>query len=610
MSGITKVLKWLWRAVRAAQTVTVTLLFLIVVVAVIGALFADRSVKVPDGAALVVAPRGTIVETTSPANPWAVMPGQFNSQPAEVLLRDMVKAIRAAKDDDRIKALVLALDNLAGAGPAKLAYLATVIEDFKTSGKPVIALGHSYSQSQYYLAAHADEIYMSPLGAVMLTGYGAYRPYFKSGLDKLKANVHVFRVGTFKSAVEPFIRDDMSPEAKQANLSLLSVLWDRYLGSVSDARGLPEGALAEAIADMADRLRAAGGDMARMALESGLVDGLESRQATRNRLIETVGPSDNGDTFKQINMATYLAAVGQDKPAGRDKIAVIAARGEILMGDHGANRTGAESLSRLIRQARNDDKVKALVFRIDSPGGSAAASEIIRQELVATQQAGIPVIASFSTLAASGGYWIAATTDEIWSEPTTITGSIGIFGMLPTFEETLDEVGIHTDGVGTTPWSGAMSATRPLAEPVKDMIQQSIEAGYRRFLALVAEGRDMTPEDVDTVAQGRVWAGATALDLGLVDKLGSIDDAIEAAAARAGTDSYRVAYFERPPTTAERLAKLLFSATGALGLDVEPPATPDPIAAFAHRLFDDAALVWRLNDPNAAYALCSECPVP
>lgn len=562
----------------------------------------DEPPKIANGSALVLAPSGILVEQLTAVSP-ADRIASGGRAPSETLVRDMVTAIRRAKDDDRISTLVIETDRLAGAGASKLHYLGEVIEEFKQSGKPVIAYGGGYSQGQYLLAAHADEVLMHPMGAVLLTGYGSFPTYMRAGLEKLDINVHVFKVGTYKSAVEPLLRDDMSDEVKEANGALLGTLWDDYVNTIARKRALDPQAIFGMYASLSEDLAARDGDLAQLALDAGFVDELKTRIEFRQAMIERVGKSSGGN-FKQISMSGYLAAT-ESTEGGSDKIAVIVAAGAIADGEQKAGTVGGDTVARKIRSAMNDDAVKAIVLRVDSPGGSSFASEVIRQQLGAARDAGKPVIISMGSVAASGGYWISTLADEIWAEPTTITGSIGIFSIFFTLEDSLDKIGIHVDGVGTTPLSGAFNVTTALPDLAGDLIQQSINKGYEDFLARVGEARGMTRDQVDAIAQGRVWAGRTALDLGLVDALGNIDAAIAAAAARANTDDYRVIYIEDSPSFRDRLLNnlltrlpsdfaLMFTAEGHME------------RAIAN-LGKDARALLSLNDPNHVYAICMDC---
>lgn len=612
MSLLAKIFNGIFRVLQAIQAVVVSVVFLMVILfalAVWNAVPDSDPVIVPANAALVLNPEGVIVEQLTARDITEIIVSD-DSGPGETLLRDVVAAIRRARDDDRITALVLSLDYMAGAGASQLHYIGSVIEEFKESGKPVLAYSDGFTQSQYLIAAHADEIYLNPFGSVLLTGYGVYPTYYKSGLEKLKATVNVFRVGTYKTFAEPYLRDDMSDDAKEAYAQAIHVLWDAYVEEITSARDIDPGDFRAGIQTIGDRLKEAGGDFAQLALDQGLVDGLMTRAEWTRHLAGVVGV--NGSNYSHIDLADYVA-VNANTPESGPKVAIVVARGSILDGEQSAGTIGGDTLARLIRTARERNDVKAIVLRIDSGGGSVFASEVIRREVEATQAKGIPVIASMGAVAASGGYWIATTADEIWAAPTTITGSIGIVAILPTFERSLDAIGVHKDGVGTTPLAGGFDPMRPLSPEIKDIIQQSIENGYQRFLDRVADGRDMTVEAVDAVAQGRIWTGSDALALGLVDKLGTLDQAVAAAAAVAELDDYSTIYVEDAPSNEQRLAEYFFAdaaiADGWGGSKVRGALRPGPLQRALQEFEDELSALMALNDPNAAYALCMDCRI-
>ena len=474
----------------------------------------------------------------------------------ETLLKDIIDVIDHAKDDQRVQALVLDLHDMGNAATSKLADIGEALKRFKTGGKPIYASGDYYGQQQYYLAAHADRLYTASMGGVALTGFGIYRNYFKSALEKLMIQFHVFRVGTYKSALEPFLRDDMSEYAKEANLLWLSVLWNAYTGSIAEMRGLPREAVDDYINNVSVNLSMVKGDTAQLALDHGLVDALKTRDEVREELIALVGEDAEEMTINQIQFDDYLAAIEPQRRQDREdtsKVGVIVAKGIILDGVQPAGKIGGDTLTDLIRQARLDDEVKALVLHIDSPGGSALASEIIHREIELIRQSGKPVIASMSSIAASGGYWIASAANEIWAAPTTITGSIGIYSAVATFEKSLDYLGVHNDGVGTTRVADAFDTARPLNPIVADSMEQVIQHNYQRFIKTVSEGRNLTLQDVEKIAQGRVWAGKTAKELGLVDQFGNLQDAVQSAANMANLKDYDVIYLEQPLTAREKL---------------------------------------------------------
>ena len=529
----------------------------------------------------------------------------------EVLVRDVVKVLENAQKDRRIKALVLDLHGLTGGGLDKLRVVADAIDEFKTSEKPVYAIGDYFSQDQYYLAAHADSIYLNPMGGLMLEGYGRYGMYFKDMLEKLKVTTHIFRVGTYKSAVEPIMRNDMSEEAKEAEKQWLDGYWNQYKQDVAAARGIETSNFDETLEGLLGKFEAAGGDFAQYALENGWVDALKTREEVRQELIELVGEGDNRHGVNLTAYNTYLKVVNPPLPAienNIDKVAIVVAKGTILDGDQKAGTIGGDSTARLLRKARLDDSVKAVVLQIDSPGGSAFASEIIRQEVLQLQQAGKPVVASMSTYAASGGYWIAASTDRIIASPSTITGSIGVFGMFMTYENSLDYIGVHSDGVGSTELTG-FSVARPLAPEFGQILQRNVENTYGNFLSLVASSREMTVEEVDDVAQGRVWIGEDALELGLVDQLGTLEDAVSAAAEFAALEEYDTQYVQHSLSAQDLFWKEFFGQAMTYVGKWQFSNADSALVNEFKRVLKEFSVVNRLNDPKGTYVLCLPCDV-
>lgn len=528
--------RFCWNALTFARVATFNLLFLFLVIIVLIALSSSSPLPhVPEKAALVLAPEGFIVEELAgDAVERAIAELTGDAEP-ETLVADVLRAIDEATDDERIAVIHLALDPFAGAGPSTLHRITAALRTFRAAGKTVVASASSYGNGAYLLAASADEVLLHPQGMVFPDGYSSYRQYYRDGLDRLGVDVNVFKVGTYKSAVEPYLRDDMSPEAKEANLAWMGDLWSAWLEEVAAARGLEQAELVSIIDTFPARLQAAGGDLAEAALEARLVDRLTHPDEVRARLIELVGTaSDDENTYAQVSFEDYLAAVGEPDES-KNTIGIVVASGTILDGSHPPGTIGGDSTAELIRTAREDESVKAVVLRVDSPGGSAFASEVIRRELELTRNAGKPVVVSMGDVAASGGYWISTSADAIVAHPTTITGSIGIFGIFPTIQKPLAKyLGVHVDGVGTTPWSGALRIDREL-DPVAmaPALQAMIESGYRDFLERVAKARGKSPEEIDPIAQGRVWSGTDAFDLGLVDRLGDLDDAMSIAAEKA-----------------------------------------------------------------------------
>jgi protease-4 len=607
MAAIGAIFGVIWRLLDGLRRVLHLLLLLIIFGFVIGALSSSIPV-VPSRAALVVAPEGELVEQLS-GDPIqrAVEEAQGQGR-AETLLWDLTDAIRAAAEDDRIPVLVLDLEKFAGAGLPTLQELARAVRDFRASGKKVVAYGSQLLQEQYYVAAHADEIYVDPMGFVLIAGYERYRMFFKEAIDKLAVDVNVFRVGQYKSAVEVFTRNDMSPEEREESLVYLNSVWSTYEAEAVRARKLPAGAVSKYVAALAQAVAAAGGDAARVALEAKLITGVKSRHEVESRLIQLVGEDESDGSFNSVTASDYVHAVHAEetlKPDGTPRVGVVVASGEILDGDQPSGTIGGSSTARLIREARLDDTVKALVLRVDSPGGSVLASEEIYRELGALKAAGKPLVVSMGDLAASGGYYVAAPADEIWASPATLTGSIGIFAIIPTIDRTLDKVGVHVDGVGTTALSGQLRLDRPLGEGARSLLQSTISRGYQEFLDRVAAGRNKSREQVDQIAQGRVWSGVDAKRLGLVDHLGSFDEAVKAAARRAKLTEYETRFIEPELSVAQQLA--LQFQTGIIRLALRFEAARNPLAGAAARLDPLQREVERLGrfaTPNRLYAYC------
>lgn len=569
--------------------------------------------RLPAKAALVIHPEGEIVEQRA-GDPFqraiAEARGIGND---ETLLRDLVDAIDAAKSDERIQALVLDFDAMSGAGQPTLDEFARSVEAFRKSGKKVVAQGTAFSRDTYYVAAHADEIYVDPLGFVLLQGYDRYRMYFKGALDKLGVDMNVFRVGTYKSAVEPYTRQDMSEQDREESVAYLGSLWSTYVESVAKARGLKPDAILARVASLAEDVEAAGGNTAKVALQSRLVTGIKSSLEVEARVTELVGADEDTGSYKAVDLTDYLRVVRAENTLHKDadaRIGVIVASGEILDGFQPAGTIGGSSTAELIRDARRDDDVRALVLRVDSPGGSVLASEQIYREILAFRATGRPVVVSMGDLAASGGYYIAAPADEIWASPATITGSIGIFAAFPTINRALDKVGVSVDGVGTTPLSGEFRLDRPVGAAAAKLLQSTINHGYEEFLARVSSGRKKTRDEVDAIAQGRVWSGRDALKLGLVDRLGGFDEAVKGAAKRASLQQgkYSLDYLEPNLSWAQQLA-LNVKAWGVHSLFGRATAAlPQEALLRASRTLpplEQEALRWsRMAAPNHLYAYC------
>ncbi len=602
---LSRLFKGIWGAIDATRKVTVNLLFLVIVVALLVIVFSSDDPEIADKTALVIAPKGQLVEQLTAKGIEQMIDEARGTASPETLLKDVVDAIEAAKDDDRVEVLVLNLSSFSGARLTKLQDVGKAIDDFKTSGKKVVAMADFYGQDAYYLAAHADEIITHSMGAVILEGYGRYRMYYKEGIDKLGLDVHIFKVGTYKSAVEPYLLNGMSDYAKEANSEWLGDLWRIYLEDVAAARGTTPERLNEYAQGFAPVMGEANGDTAKAALDFGLADQALTRVEMRDYLIELVGEDEETHSYNKIAFAEYLKTLDDDRfghDAKGDRVGIVVARGMILDGTQPAGKIGGDSTAALIRQARNDEDVKAIVLRVDSGGGSAFASEVIRRECEAARADGKPVIASMGSVAASGGFWISTSTDQIWAHPSTITGSIGIFGMIPTYQRPLAEyLGVHVDGISTAPLAG-VRLDRALSPEIGDVIQLMIEHGYREFLQRVADSRGMTTEEVDAVAQGRVWSGTDAYELGLVDHLGDLDDAVAAAAELAELgDDYAVTYIEKKEKFKDKMIReMMAQAVGVTDQDLSTASALDEMLRQIERTAADFAA---LNDPNHAYVL-------
>jgi protease-4 len=614
-----------WKLLSVTRSIIINLIFFGILFALFAASTSEtEKIVVPEGSALVLNIVGDVVEQKRELNPIDEILSEAIKEQAEnpeVLISDITKTIAHAKNDDRIKILVLQLSSMRNVGLSKLQEIGAVLDDFKTSGKAIVALSDTYSQDQYYLASHADKLWLNPEGFMLFEGYGRYGIYFKSALEKLSINQHVFKVGTYKSAVEPYIRDDMSDAAKEANKLWLSDLWSQYKQDVAKQRNIEVDNFDESMDTLLVKLEASNGSFADYALANQWVDELKTREQMRNDLITLVGSNKKGTSFNQVSFSSYLAETSMPDPLSEamadknsDKVAIVVAKGTILDGNQKSGTIGGDSTARLLREARNNDDVKAVVLRVDSPGGSAFASEIIRQEVELLKAAGKPVVASMGTYAASGGYWISAPADKIIASPATITGSIGIFGMMMTFEDTLAKVGVYTDGVGTTDIAG-LSATRPLTENMGKLFQMNINRGYHKFLTLVSENRNMTIEEVDSVAQGRVWSGIRAKELGLVDELGDLDDAITAAASLAELEVYDTLLVEKQLSERDLMIQKIFGQQSYLAKLIKSedesgfsnPNKSSAVTQMLSLLTNEVEKLENFNDPQGMYILCTHC---
>jgi protease IV len=558
-----RLMRGTWNTLNFTRRLILNLILVVVLWLLFGALFRSAPI-LSDHTALVLDPQGSIVEQYSTDASERAIANISGEASKEILLRDLLDVIDEAALDSHIERIVLVPDQLS-AGISTLREIGQALDRFRAAKKDVVVVSEGMSQGQYYLAAHADQILLDPQGSVLLEGFANYRSYYRDALDQLGVDVHLIRVGQYKSAGEPYILNHASDAAKEADLFWMGGIWNEFLDEIASMRKLDAATLTDDVAHLDTLVPSFDGDLAKLALDRGLADKLATREQAR-QLLKSMGvPDESGETFRQVNWSDYLGMqVAEKLPDSRPQVAVVVAQGEIVQGERAQGEVGATTTVRLLRQARDDDQVKAVVLRVDSPGGDAYASEIIRREIDLIKAAGKPVIVSMGDVAASGGYWISMNADEIWAQPTTITGSIGIFGMFVTIPKTLEKIGIHTDGVATTPVAGAFDIRRPLNPQVETMLTSVIQKGYRDFIGKVAMARGKTADQVDEIAQGRVWSGTQARERGLVDKLGGLHDSIKAAAAMANLGSdYRSRYVENEISAWERFA-LSLSNSGAM----------------------------------------------
>ncbi len=608
---ISLVFKGIWKAITFVRLALTNLIFLLSVALVYFVYFYghDTQPQVEQPSALVLNLSGPIVEQSLYINPMDSFTSSLFGEeiPKENVLFDVVDTIRYAKDDEKITGLVLSLRDMPETNLTKLRYIAKALNEFKASGKPIYAIGAFYNQSQYYLASYADKIYLAPDGGVMLKGYSAFNLYYKTLLEKLDVTTHVFRVGTYKSAIEPFVRDDMSPAAKESATRWLTQLWGAFVDDVANNRNIDPKTLNPSMEEFLSQLKSVNGDLAALSIKLGLVDELATRQQLRVQLAEKFGASGD-DSYKAISYYDYRATMRDNFDVNADDIAIVVASGTIMDGQQPRGTVGGDTVAGLLRQARNDDKVKAVVLRVDSPGGSAFASEVIRNEVQALKDAGKPIVVSMSSLAASGGYWISMSADKIIAQPTTLTGSIGIFSVITTFEKGFNKLGIYTDGVGTSPFSGEGISTG-LSKGASQAFQMGIEHGYQRFISLVGDNRDLSLDAVDKVAQGRVWTGYDALQHGLVDQIGDFDDAVAEAAKMAQLENYNLYWVEEPLSPTEQfIQEFMKQVKISMGVDIQS-ILPPSLQPVAQQMEQHASLLQNFNDPKGYYAFCLNCEV-
>jgi protease-4 len=571
----------LWRGLDATRRFLFNLVFLLILIALFRGIFGGGLKPLAPKTALVLDLKGELVEERAGSVRDSIMSGLSGNARHLIQLRDVLTALDAAAKDDNISSVVLLLDEMDGGGLASLREIGAALERVKARGKTVVAWGGSYDQKRYLVASHASEIYLHPMGMVMIEGFGRHRNYYRDALDKVGVTVNLMKVGTYKSFAEPYIGNGPSDAAREADSFLYNALWANYTGEVEKARKLPAGSLAGGIEALPQRMEAAKGNAAKVALDWKLIDGIKTRDEVRAMLVKRGVYDDSNKTFRQVGLDEYVARNPQ-RMLG-DAVAVVVASGDITEGNGGPGMVGGIATSNLIRAARDDKSVKAVVLRVNSPGGSAYGSELIRRELELTRAAGKPVVVSMGDVAASGGYWISMAADEVIADQSTVTGSIGVFAILPTADKVVDKLGIHTAGVTTTWLADAYNPLRPLDPRFGQLIQSSINHIYDEFTTKAAAARRTTPAKIDEVGQGRVWTGAQAKERGLVDRIGSYGDALRSAAQRAKLgDDFRIAYAQQPSSLAERLLERIgLSDAQALTVQVKLGLLPDPVAAAA-----------------------------
>ncbi|ECH7895459.1 signal peptide peptidase SppA [Salmonella enterica] len=602
--------KWTWRVLNFVREMVLNLFFIFLVLVGVGIWMqignGSNSEQTARGA-LLLDISGVIVDKPSTNHRLGALGRQLFGASSDRLqensLFDIVNAIRQAKDDRNITGIVLDLKNFTGAAQPSMRYIGKALREFRDSGKPVFAVGENYSQGQYYLASFANKIWLSPQGQVDLHGFATNGLYYKTLLDKLKVSTHVFRVGTYKSAVEPFIRDDMSPAAREADSRWIGELWQNYLHTVSANRQISPQQLFPGAQAIIDGLTSVGGDTAKYALDHKLVDALASSADVEKALTKQFGWSKTENNYRAISYYDYSLKTPADTGG---TIAVIFANGAIMDGEETPGNVGGDTTASQIRDARLDPKVKAIVLRVNSPGGSVNASEVIRAELAAARAAGKPVVVSMGGMAASGGYWISTPANYIVASPSTLTGSIGIFGVINTVENSLSSIGVHSDGVSTSPLAD-ISMTKALSPEVQQMMQLSIEYGYKRFITLVADARKRTPEQIDKIAQGHVWTGEDAKANGLVDSLGDFDDAVAKAAELAKLKQWHLDYYQDEPTVLDMVMDSMTGSVRAMLPEAIQAMLPAPLVSAANTVKAEGDKLAAFNDPQNRYAFCLTC---
>lgn len=607
-SLLRRILGGIWNTITRVRLALSNILFLVMLAVIYFVYFGGSPEPLPEKSALLLNPMGAIVDQKSPVDPFQALLGKPSPADHEVLLRDVIEAIEIAAEDDSINSLVMGLDYLMYVGISRSQEIVPALESFRATGKPIVAVGDFFTQDQYLLASYADELISHPMGGVALEGFSVYQNYYAEALDKLSVSMHVFRAGQHKSAVEPLVRTDMSAGEKEVALEWLDDLWGSYTATIEENRQLERGSVNGYVNDFAEAMTSGEGDSARVALEAGLVDQLMTRSQANDYLADMVGVRNDDGVYEAVPFEKYLS---RKRPMhlpldSQPRVAVITAQGNMLPGEQPPGTIGADSLSRLIRTTAAKPGVEAIVLRVNTPGGSMFASEIIRQQILEVRAEGTPVVVSMGAVAASGGYYIAAAADEIFATPNTITGSIGVFAAFPTLENLLQRGGIYTDGVGTTPLAGSLRLDRPLNPQLAAALDAGVVHAYRVFLQTVADGRQMPLDSVAAAAEGRVWSASDALELGLVDELGGLESAIGAAAARAELETWEVEYAEQPLSPSELILRQFAERMGSLGIFPRSDSVA-ALVSVARPLLDTADLLTSLQDPRHIFMRCLSC---
>lgn len=605
LSGIGATITWI-------RNTLANIIFILIALMIFAAIGSNVQKPLPQEFALRIAPSGMLVDQRNYMDTASLLLKDEHEE-TETLVKDIVDAINRAADDKRVKSIVLELGGLEGGGITKMEEIGQALLAFKAKQKTILAVSDNYTQDQYYLASFADQIYLHNMGEIQLTGFGRYVTYYKTALEKLGVNVHVFRSGKYKDFVEPYLRDNMSDESREHNAQWLNQLWAQYTNRVEEQRKLPAGTLNDFINQLDTKLESVNGNSAQLALNEKLVDKLSSRSEIDNILIEKFGKNNDENLYNAVGVHSYLAEAKLHPINHPNKVGLLVASGSIIDGRHPEGTIGSENLLEQLRDIKKNPAIKALVIRIDSGGGSTFASEIIRNEIKSLRDSGIPVFISMGTVAASGGYWMATAGDEIWAMPTTITGSIGVFGAFPTLENSLQKIGLNTDGISTTELGGAPSIERPLAPKMEKVIQSGVDHIYQNFITLVAEARKKNVAEIDEIAQGHVWTGKKAQKIGLVDHLGTLNDVIAAAAKRAELEHYSVEVVTQKLSPKEELIRKLINedAQGFL-----PRTLLKPFADFSKveqqlsPILKPLIALQHMTDPQGIYASCLECVTP